>query len=227
VWPSLRPADRTALLSLLAGFCVGEAAVARELEPYALATSDENAMACFRLQAGDEARHARFFDRVAAQVARVPGASPEERRRRLRPLLDPGFLDLFEVRLRDAAAALGEDTAELGNAVVLYHILLEGIVFTAGQRACLAVLEKENALPGVQQGIDLVVRDERWHIGFGVRMLQLIGAPADVLSRLLEAAKPALACWGDAVSPRVRRDVLAVHRRRVNAARLITGEIAA
>ena len=79
------------------------------------------AAACFAAQQRDEARHARFFARYAAAV----GLDDP------RAHVSPEFLELFEVRLPEAAAGAP------GEAVGLYHMVLEGVVFTAGQLALL------------------------------------------------------------------------------------------
>ena len=47
-------------------------------------------------------------------------------------------------------------------------MLLEGVVFDVGQYALLDDLA-DGALPGVREGIERVERDERWHVGFGLR----------------------------------------------------------
>ena len=49
-------------------------------------------------------------------------------------------------------------------------MLLEGVVFDAGQQALLDDLA-DGALPGVREGVERVERDERWHVGFGLRCL--------------------------------------------------------
>src|SRR5262249_12545371 len=79
-WPALQPAGRARLERLIAGFCVGEAGVAEHLGPFGAAATDPVAARCFAAQEHDERRHSAFFDRVAREVLRVPGATPEERR---------------------------------------------------------------------------------------------------------------------------------------------------
>jgi ribonucleoside-diphosphate reductase beta chain len=226
-WPELSPSRRRRILALLAGFWVGETRVAEQLEPFAAATRDATAGTCFRLQARDEARHARFFDRAAAEVARVPGAEASERGEALRPLVDPAFLSLFEERLPRVARELAGDADGLGGAIALYHLVLEGVVFSAGQLAMLALLEEDEALPGLRRGVELVLRDERWHIGFGARSLALIGASPEAAAGLLAAAEPALDAWGDVVDPPLRARVLELHRRRLRATGLLAGAVAA
>jgi ribonucleoside-diphosphate reductase beta chain len=149
-WPKVADARLT---ELVAGFCVGEAGVAEHLAVFA----DGPAAACFEAQARDEERHARFFARYAAAVGL---RDPREH-------LSPAFLELFETRLPEAVAGAP------GPAVGLYHMVLEGVVFTAGQLALLDLLDEDHddRLPALREGVELVLRDERWHVGFGARCL--------------------------------------------------------
>lgn len=222
-WPRLEAERRARLRALLAGFCLGEARVADELGPFAAAAPDREAAACFRLQAGDEARHARFFDRYANEVLGVAGATGVERRVRLRLEAGPEFLELFERCLSEAARRLAADTSTLDAAVALYHLLLEGVVFTAGQLAMLELLE-DRSLPGLRHGLELVLRDERWHIGFGTSMLSAAGGGVE--ADTLDTAAKALDAWGEAVPGNVRERVLHLHGRRLRAAGLISTKVA-
>jgi ribonucleoside-diphosphate reductase beta chain len=47
--------------------------------------------------------------------------------------------------------------------------------------------------------VERVERDERWHIGFGLRCLIETRPSAQVLGDLLERAEEAAAAWGGAV----------------------------
>ena len=75
-WPQLTDAETARVLGLVAGFVIAETAVSGELGSYQAAASDNSMEAAFRAQVRDEARHARFFDLVAAEVAGVPGPNP-------------------------------------------------------------------------------------------------------------------------------------------------------
>ena len=224
-WRSLPAELRRRLGRLVAGFCVGEERVATEPEPFAAAANDESVAACFRAQAVDETRHARFFDRVLGEVIRAPGADAAERRRWAGGRVEPAFLELFDERLPRAAAELARGQASLSGAVALYHLLLEGIVFSAGQLAVLELLQDRDDLPGLRRGTELVLRDERWHIGFGACLLHRRAGAGRVNSVLAEAAA-VLATWGDAVPEPIGHSVLALHARRVSAARLQPLEVA-
>jgi ribonucleoside-diphosphate reductase beta chain len=204
-WPELPAARRERLTTLLAGFCVAEDAVAEQLVPFADAAreadlaSQESLMAwVFFLQRRDEQRHAKLFDRIGAEVLGFPGDTPQERRAAARAFVPPAMLELFEERLPAIAAELAAGRTGLSEGVSLYHMLLEGVIFDAGQHALLDDLA-DGALPGVREGVERVERDERWHIGFGLRCLIETRPSAAVLGDLLERAEDAATAWGGAV----------------------------
>jgi ribonucleoside-diphosphate reductase beta chain len=226
-WAALDDASRRRIFGLVAGFCVGETAVAEELGPFEAAASSERMAACFRTQAVDELRHARFFERVAVQVAGLP-EEPEARRATLRGLVGAPFLALFEDRLPAIAAGLAAGREGLAAAVGLYHMVLEGVVFLAGQHALLGALEQATvALPGTREGLELVLRDERWHIGFGARCLQDAGLSVNGVELLLTEGQRAAGAWEDLVSPQAVAQAALLHRRRLWAAGLGRQRVAA
>jgi ribonucleoside-diphosphate reductase beta chain len=225
-WPGLPAARRRRLTTLLAGFCVAEEAVSEHLTPFAEATEDTLVAWVFFLQRRDEERHALLFDRIAGEVLGLPGATPAERRAAARAYVPAGVLDLFEVRLPALAAELAAGRTGLGNGVSLYHMVLEGIVFAAGQQALLDDLA-DGALPGILEGVEHVDLDERWHIGFGLRCLIEAQPSPDLLEDLLVRAEDAAAAWGDAVPPATRERVARMCARRLSVAGLIETRAAA
>ena len=96
------------------------------------------------------------------------------------------------------AAELAAGRTGLADAIGLYHMLLEGVVFEAGQHALLDDLD-DGALPGVRDGVERVERDERWHIGFGLRCLIETRPSPDLFDDLMAQAEDAAEAWGDAV----------------------------
>ena len=221
-WPKLEEAEKDQVLGLVAGFCVAEASVARQLDPYQAAASVDDSMeACFRAQARDEARHARFFDLVAAEALGVPGADPAARQDVLRAHVGCELIDLFEHRLPATSQRLAEDHGGLTAAVGLYHMVIEGVVLLAGQLALLDTLEKLSVgLPGLRKGMELVLRDERWHIGFGSRVLQSGAIGHDEAAALLAEGEMAAKVWGGLISPAVVETAVRQHRRRLKAANI-------
>ena len=217
-WPRLDDTENAQVLGLIAGFCIAESAVSGHLASFQAAASDDWVAACFRAQARDEHRHARFFDRVAAEVAAVPGTGMAARQDFLRTLVSPELVALFEERLPAAALHLAEDREGLTAAVGLYHMVLEGVVLLAGQNAMLDTLDRLSAgLPGIRRGVELVLRDERWHIGFGTRLVQGAGLGRDEVEALLALGQAAAGAWGALVPPDAAEKAARIHRTRLRA----------
>lgn len=216
-WPKLEAEESDRVLGLIAGFCVGEMAVATHLGSFEdRATTDDSMAGCFRAQARDEARHARFFDRVAGEVVGIPGESLAERLDVLRDRVSPELLELFEERLPALAADLAAGEKDLTAAVSLYHMILEGVVLTAGQHALLAALERCSiGMPGVHKGMELVLRDERWHIGFGSRVIQSADVVSDEMEELLQQGMKAANAWGELIDRQDIEKVEQLHKRRL------------
>jgi ribonucleoside-diphosphate reductase beta chain len=232
-WPTLPDERRRRLMTLLAGFCVAEDAVSEHITPFAEAArgatlaSQESLMAwVFFLQRRDEDRHARFFDRIAAEVLGLPGATPAERREAARPHVPPAVLELFEGRLPAMAAELAAGRTGLAEGVSLYHMVLEGIIFDAAHHALREDLV-DGALPGVREGVERVELDERWHIGFGLRCLIESQPSRDFLDDLMARAEEAASVWGDAVTDATREHIADMCHHRLAAVGLIEPHVAA
>lgn len=218
-WAKLSDQEYDKILGLIAGFCVGETSVATHLTSFQAKATVEDSMAeCFRSQARDEARHARFFDRVAREVAGVPGTNLTERLEVLRERVTPELLELFERRLPALAQNLADGQEDLTAAVGLYHMILEGVVLTAGQHALLQALSGLAVkMPGVHKGMELVLRDERWHIGFGSRVIQSADIVDDQMEQILARGTEAATAWGALISAADIDKVEQLHRRRLKA----------
>jgi ribonucleoside-diphosphate reductase beta chain len=226
-WAGLPAERRRRLTTLLAGFRVAEDAVAEHLTPFADVAEhvDTMMMWIFFLQRRDEDRHTLFFDRVAAEVLSLRGDTPAERLEAARALVPDALLELFEVRLPALAAELAAGRVGILDGVALYHMVLEGAVFSAGQRALLDDLE-DGALPGVREGVEHVELDERWHVGFGLRCL-VEGRSQDVLHEMLDRAAEAATAWGDAVPAPTQEYAIALCRRRLSVTGLVEAQDAA
>src|ERR1700749_2061430 len=217
-WPTLGAAEKARVLGLIAGFCIAESAVSVHIDVFESAAPNDWVAACFRAQARDEHRHARFFDRVAAEVAAVPGAGIAGRLDVLRTLVSPELVTLFEERLPATARRLAEDREGLTAAVGLYHMVLEGVVLLAGQNAMLDTLGQLSAgLPGVRRGVELVLRDEPWPMGLGPRLVQNAKLGRDEVAALLALGQAAAGAWGDLVSPAAAERAMRIHQRRLRA----------
>jgi ribonucleoside-diphosphate reductase beta chain len=209
-WAKLPDERRRRLMTILAGFRVAEDAVAQNLTPFVVAAnretlaSQESLMAwTFSLQRRDEERHARLFDRIAAELLELPGETPDERRAAAREYAPPAILELFEEQLPALTAELKSGEAGLGEGVSLYHMLLEGVVFNAGTNALLEDLA-DGVLPGVREGAERIERDERWHVGFGLRCLIETEPTQQRIDDLVARGAAAAEAWGDAVPAAIR-----------------------
>lgn len=212
---SALPADvRTRITGLLAGFVVGEEAVAEHLSPFSAASDDPGLRSCLDAQAVEEERHADAARRVWAALV-GPDVDPADH-------APPALVALFRDRLPQAAARAGDD---LTGAVALYHGLLEGVVFLAGQRA-VRVLAEEHGLPGVAGVFARIERDERWHVALGARVL--VDAPdgAAAAARLPAEARTAADAWGDLVGRDVRDAAVVAVTRRLQAVGLLERPVA-
>lgn len=206
-WDALPAAVRDRLRGLLAGFVVGEEAVAEHLVPFRGATDDDGLSACLAAQVVEEERHALAALRAWDALA---GGRPEAD-------APPALVALFRERLPQVAADAG---ADLTGAVALYHGLLEGVVFLAGQRTVRALAD-EWALPGLAGTFGRIERDERWHIALGARVLVDAEDGAAVAARLPAEARAAADTWGPLVDRAVRDDVVRGVTRRLQAVGLL------
>ena len=68
----------------------------------------------------------------------------------------------------------------------------------------------DGALPGLREGIERVQRDERWHVGFGLRCFIETQPSQDLIDELAVRAEAAAAAWGDAVLA-ATRELAEVH----------------
>jgi ribonucleoside-diphosphate reductase beta chain len=217
-WPALGDTERARVLGLIAGFCIAESAVSGHLGSFQAAAANHWVAAAFRAQARDEHRHARFFDRVAAEVAAVPGTDIAARLDVLRTMVSPELVDLFEERLPATALRLAQGREDLSAAVGLYHMVIEGVVLLAGQNAMLDTLDRLSVrLPGVRRGVHLVLRDERWHIGFGTRLVQGADLDRDEVEELLAQGQAVAGAWGDLLPPGAAERAVRIHRSRLRA----------
>ena len=219
-WPGLPDERRKRLTALLAGFRIADDAVSEHLAPFGDAANNSLVAWVMFLQRRDEKRHAQFFDRVAAEVLKLPGDTQDERREAARELAPAGMLELFDERLPAMSAELAAGRTGLSEGIALYHMTLEGMVLSAGQEALLRDLE-DGALPGVHEGVGRVQADERWHIGFGLRLLIDARPSPELIDEVLSRCEEAAAAWGDAL-PREIRDMIApMCRRRLAVAKLL------
>ena len=77
------------------------------------------------------------------------------------------------------------------------------------------------------EGVERVERDERWHIGFGLRCLIDAKPSPELVDEMLAMAEDASGAWGDAVPAEIRDAVVPMCRRRLAIAKLLDAREAA
>lgn len=172
-WQTLSSDEQDLLLRLTAQFQAGEEAVTLDLLPLVAAIAGEG-----RLEEEiyltsflwEEAKHVeafhRFFDEVADSHAD------------LSHLHGPNYRKLFYELLPDALGRLRDDPSPeaQARASVTYNLIVEGVMAETGYHAYYQVLRARGILPGMQQIVDYLKRDESRHLAYGVFLLSRLVA---------------------------------------------------
>ena len=173
-WGTLDEGQRDAVRRTMILFFIGEQAVTDTLSPILHAAPHEDERIFLATQIADEARHTVFFQRFFDEVLEVGGGlsnaltvvGPEATR---------GFRHIFETDLIDAIDAVRREPSNRqawAEAVVTYHLIIEGFLALTGQRSLLRFFRSIGLMPGFTTGFTAVARDESRHIGYGVLALR-------------------------------------------------------
>jgi ribonucleoside-diphosphate reductase beta chain len=198
-WSTLDEAQRDQVRRTMILFFIGEQAVTDTLSPILHAAPHEDERIFLATQIADEARHTVFFQRFFDEVLEVGGGLTNALSV-VGPEATKGFRRIFETDLIEATDAVRKDPANVTawvEAVVTYHLVIEGYLALTGQRALLKFFRAIGLMPGFTAGFTAVARDESRHIGFGVLALrrrlredpQLARA---VVRKVLELSEPAV-----------------------------------
>ena len=217
-WPKRTPDEQESTLTLISLFHAGEEAVTHDLSPLLLALRREGGHLeeeiFLTAQLFEESRHFEFFDRWIDEV-HGPGFEDAQR-------LGPSYCELF---FRDLPAALDRllvdpSAAAQAEAVVIYHMIVEGVLAETGYHSVFDSLQDQQVLPGLAEGMGYIKRDEARHIAFGVYLLQrLVQADGriwdvvqakmnEMLPKALGVVDESLAKFGDHIPYGIRMDDL-------------------
>jgi ribonucleoside-diphosphate reductase beta chain len=159
----------------LGSFYIAEERVAADLAPFLLAAPSGEVEAFLATQLVDETRHAVFFDRFGAEVMALEADDLRGRILELQNQMLPAWFEVFDNGLRDVARRIQAKPDDLDlfvEGIATYHLIIEGVLATTGQRMILQYMQDANLYPGFQKGFALVDQDEHRHIAFGVRFLR-------------------------------------------------------
>ena len=178
-WEALSDIQRKSALWIYSMFFYGEDSVADNLSPYIDAAPKEEQKYFLATQQVDEARHAVFFHRFFKEVIGA-GESISSTLAYTEAQLGWGYRNVFE-RLDRMADDLRRDHSlpNFARAIALYHMVVEATLAQPGQHYIEDYFAKAGTMPGFNEGMANVSRDEQRHIGFGVKVLAECFAESD------------------------------------------------
>lgn len=177
-WQNFTDGERESILRLTALFQAGEECVTLDLLPLVMTIARENRLEeemFLTTFLWEEAKHTEFFRRFLDEVAHDSSD--------LSRFHKATYRQIFYEELPQAMNALLTDQSLEAQirASVTYNMIIEGVLAETGYHSYYNMLERNNVMPGLRQGVGLLKRDESRHIAYGVYLI----------SRLV-AQKPAL-----------------------------------
>ena len=195
-WLRLEEHERDVLLRLAALFGAGEESVTRELLPLIQVIAREGRLEEEMFLAAflwEEAKHVEafriFFDEVAADVSD------------LSRFHTPSYRRIFYDELPAAMRRLDSDASPvaMARASATYNMIVEGVLAETGYHVYRSILEGRAIMPGMQQVVGHLQRDESRHLAYGVHLLSRLvaehGEPVwqAIERRMDELLQPAVA----------------------------------
>jgi ribonucleoside-diphosphate reductase beta chain len=174
-WAAMPEEQKDEHLWGLSSFFVGEERVTTQFSGLVMAYENEQEEAFLTTQQVDEARHMQFFDRYYREVLGVDHELIQDRLAAVRVHVTDSFVELFDLHLVKAGERLIADPSDMDakvDFVTAYHMVIEGTLALTGQHFMLDFYEKNELLPGFQEGFGNIARDEHRHVAYGTWFLQ-------------------------------------------------------
>jgi len=170
---ALHPAEQDGLVWIFANRFHAEFNVARLLAPFLLAAPNYDMQLLLATQVADEHRHLQTVLRIYHDVFGITGGIDAVRELANRNL-DPVSRTLLYDKLEEWVLPLNQrqDPDTFLQAVLVYHVLGEGVIARTGQNLAAAQYHTLKGFPGLVHGQRLVSRDEARHIGIGVSYIR-------------------------------------------------------
>ncbi|TAK12882.1 MAG: R2-like ligand-binding oxidase [Anaerolineae bacterium] len=183
-WAALTPDEQDLNLRLLSMFAAGEEAVTLDLLPLIQVVAQEGRIEeeiFLTSFLWEEAKHTDFFNRVLSEVCAHPAD--------LSHYHTPSYNAIFYEALPAALDALRADPSPLTQmrASVTYNMVVEGMLAETGYHAFFTMLQENDSMPGLREGIRLLKQDESRHIAYGIFLLSRLAAEHPHLWEDLEA----------------------------------------
>ncbi|NNF57182.1 MAG: R2-like ligand-binding oxidase [Rhodothermaceae bacterium] len=184
-WQTLTADEQDLLLRLTAQFGAGEESVTADLLPLLGVMADAGWVEdelFLTSYLWEEAKHVEAFDRFLREVAQsdadLDGYLTEAYRQHFMAVQPAAMNRLRTDRSPEA----------LAEAAVTYQMGTEGVLAETGYHAYYTVLEARGIMPGMQQLVRSIQRDESRHVGYGVYLLsRLVAEHGDDLWAVIEA----------------------------------------
>lgn len=182
-WRKLNDDERTVILHLTTLFQSGEESVTLDLLPVLGVMAregrleEEMYLSTFLFE---EAKHTEFCRRFIDEVT--------EAKTDLSHFHTPAYRKLFYEELPNALDRLREDASPGAQieAAATYNMIVEGTLAETGYHAYFAMLERNNIMPGLREGLGLLKRDESRHIAYGLYWISRLLAVQPSLWPILE-----------------------------------------
>ena len=170
-WKNFSNEEQGIIIHLSAMFMAGEEAVTTDLLPLISVVAKEKRIEeeiFLTSFLWEEAKHTEFFARFVSEVI---DDHPD-----FESYHDPLYQVLFYEKLPKALHALWNDDSPRAQlkASVTYNMIVEGTLAETGYAAYAKMLEENDLLPGLRQGIELLKKDESRHIAFGLYFIKRI-----------------------------------------------------
>jgi len=192
-WRRLDDLEREVLLRLTSLFLAGEEAVTLDLLPLIQVIAaegrleEEMFLTAFLFE---EAKHVEAFRRFLDEVA--------SDRSDLSRFHTASYRAIFYEALPRAMGRLRDDPSPVAQAEasVTYNMIVEGVLAETGYHGYHSALGRSGILPGMQELIALIKRDESRHVAYGIHLLSRLAAEGgdqvwDAIQRRMTELLPA------------------------------------
>ncbi|HZU67679.1 MAG TPA: R2-like ligand-binding oxidase [Ktedonobacteraceae bacterium] len=172
-WQRCTDEEKQTLLQLASLFQAGEESVTLDLLPLLMVVAQEGRLEeemFLTTFLWEEAKHTEFFRRFLDEVAQEHGD--------LHQFHTPSYRRIFYEELPQAMHALLTDTSPAAQlrASITYNMIVEGVLAETGYHAYFNMLDRNNIMPGLKQGVGLIKRDESRHLAYGVFLISRLVA---------------------------------------------------
>lgn len=188
-WQRCTDEEKDTLLQLTSLFQAGEEGVTLDLLPLIMVVAQEGHIEeelYLTSFLWEEAKHTEFFRRFLDEVAQYHSD--------LRQYHKPSYYQLFYETLPQTMHTLLTDSSPraLARASVTYNMIIEGVLAETGYHAYFNMLERNNIMPGLRQGVSYIKRDESRHLAYGVFLISRLVAQDKSLWPFIEEQMNAL-----------------------------------